>query len=117
LEIAERLDVLNHPISNSLYALTKANLLLRRQKSDEAIEVLESIVRPKIRVRYYEHLMYQRFGFPNPLLPSLVLMEQNKFDVLIYSQLADLYKENGDLNDAEWAINQANILSNLLEIE
>lgn len=117
LEIAKTLDVLNQPIASSIYALTASNLLLRSQKTDEAIEILESVVRPMIRLRTYEYIVYQRFGFPDHLLPSLAILEQNKFDLMIYSQLGDLYRENGNLNDAEWAVNQAIILSSLLETE
>lgn len=111
LEVAERLNVGNQPQSAAHYALTKSNFLRQQGKDAEAMKILESHIRPLVKIKNYENVVYQRVGFPNPLLPSLSILEKNALDLVVYRELAELYKQANMFPDAIWAENQAELLS------
>lgn len=115
LTVAERLNAKNQPSTAALFFLTKSNLLIQKDLPEEAIITIESYINPLVRIKNYENLVHQRFGFPNSLLPSIAILEKNQYDLLILKLLEDLYISENRIEDAEWARTQANSLSYLLD--
>ena len=115
LNVAEKIGVNKQQYNASYFALIKAELLIQQNYPKDAINALEFIENPLIKPRNYETWLYQSFGFPNHLIPSLSILEKTEYDLLIYRKLEELYKSENRFEDAEWANSQANELLNLLE--
>jgi tetratricopeptide (TPR) repeat protein len=115
LTVAEKIGVKKHQYNASYFALIEADILIHQNNPEEAINALESIEKPLIKPRNYETWLYQSFGFPNHLLPSLSILEKTEYDLLIFRKLEELYTHENRFEDADWAKNQADLLSNILE--
>ena len=115
LFVAENLDVTKQQSIAAYYALIKATFFIQNNNPQDATRILESIERPIIRPRNYETWVYQSFGFPNHLLPSLAILEKTEYNLKNLQLLENLYLEDNRIEDAKWARNQANLLSKLLE--
>lgn len=115
LYVAEALNVVNQSPAAAIYFLTKSDLLMQNSNREEAISTLEFYIKPIVRFNNYERIVYQRIGFPNYLLPSLALLEKTNYDLMVFRKLEDLYLAENRFDDANWARNQVNLLSEMLE--
>ena len=96
------------------FALTKAAYLLAMGEREKAVAVLEQVARPGITETNYSVAVYARIGLPGALLPRLAMLERNSDDLAVFRQLAQLYAEDGRIQDARWVDEQASLLSDLL---
>ena len=106
LRVAASLNALSNSRTRSYFALTAFKFFMSQHEYDKAISILESVVKPRNASNNYSYFLFQRFGFPNNLLPQLILMESNEYDLRIYQELYKLYVERGSTNDANWTKNQ-----------
>lgn len=115
LWVADQLGAVGKEETSSYFAWTMFEFFSRQGKDTQASAVLKFVGEPRIKYRLYDYLVFQRVGFPDPLLPTISILEKNKYDLLIYEELAKSYQEQGRLEEASWAREQAQTLAGYLD--
>ena len=115
LNIADELGAMRSDETRSYLVLVISELLTKTNKFESAISVLNVAVKPENVYRVYDYSVFQRAGFSDMLLPSIKLLNMNKYDQQIFEKLSDLYQLQGRYSEANWANKQAKSLSQILE--
>lgn len=111
LAIAKALRAENQAIPRSFYVQTKSNFLIHNNSIQEAINILESDIKPLVRIKNYENIVHNRIGFPEALLPSISILENTPHDLENLYLLKELYIQEDRLDEAAWVEEQISALS------
>lgn len=115
LKIADDLGAMDNDETRSYMAFVVSEFLTNVGESDQAEEILTNFVNPQIVYRSYDLSIFNRVGFPDLLLPSLTLLNMNKYDRLIFEKLSGLYIQQGRYSESRWANEIADELAESLD--
>ena len=115
IKIADELGAMDNDETRSYMAFVVSEFLTNVGESDQAEEILTNFIDPQIVYRSYDLSIFNRVGFPDLLLPSLTLLNMNKYDRLIFEKLSGLYIQQGRYSESRWANEIADELTESLE--
>jgi tetratricopeptide (TPR) repeat protein len=115
LRVAQTLRVnKRYPGTDAHAALSEARLALAQDERQAAITALEQAARPQVTRDGYGYGIYRQVGVPGTLQPRLDLLQRTADDLAVYHMLAEVYQEQGQVEDATWAAQRAAVLAALL---
>ena len=115
IQIADELGAMDNDETRSYMAFVVSEFLSTKGEYDQAEKVLTNFVDPMLVYRSYDFFIFKRLGFPDLLLPSLTLLNMNKYDRLIYQKLSGIYFQQGRYSEANSAKDVADTLAEMLD--
>ena len=115
IQIAAELGAMNSDETRSYMAFVVSEFLTTNGEYYQAEKVLTNFVDPMLVGRSYDFFVFKRLGFPDLLLPSLTLLNMNKYDRLIYEKLSGIYFQQGRYSEANSAKDVAETLAEMLD--
>ena len=115
IQIADELGAMDNDETRSYMAFVVSEFLTTKGEYDQAEKILTNFVDPMFVNRSFDFFIFKRVGFPDLLLPSLTLLNMNKYDQLIFEKLSGLYFQQGRYSEANSAKDVADTLAEMLD--